>query len=321
MSRVANYELRSRIFQLEDTAGIYKLYRLYRRVEYCKLYGISAPPEYLPEFHDDEFAMAKSFYPSEWEECERIYKSDKARSYRLKIKMRYMLTVSKCYFLRLSFTDSVLQSTTPQTRRKYVTRFLTSLNCAYIANIDFGSNDVYIDDKGVERVGTAREHYHALVSVKLPKSKLSEWILNYGTLFAEPVRCSLTSTVRLSKYVSKLCNHAVKVTAKRGALLFSRKYKLPSTKTEFNNLVAPILAKGYVLGIRYDTNKTRFRSFKVTNTMSNKLVARCCMCGSIIPVLPSDMPSHTLTVTKGQKVKKYYFCSDCKEIYKVKTDC
>lgn len=308
MSRVTNYELRSRVFHLDDTERILQLYKLYRRVEYCKAYNLPLPVEYHSEVHDDDFLFLQAFYPSEWSECEKIFCADKERVRRLKIKVRYMLTISRCYFCTFTFSDSVLSLTSSKTRRRYVTRWLTSLDCAYIANLDFGADN-------------GREHYHALVAVKPSKSKLSEWILNYGLFHVEPVRSSLTSSVCLSKYVSKLCNHSVKVTCKRSALLFSRKYKLPSTQKEFKNLVAPILGKGNVLGIPCTTSLSRSCVLRPSlSSLSHSLVARCCMCGSIIPVLPSDMSKHTLTAVKGTKTKKYYFCSDCKSTYNVKTD-
>lgn len=310
MPRTTNYALRSRVFQLDETEKIYRLYKLYRRVEHCKDYGLSMPEEYHPEINNDDFEFLQAFYPAEWAECEKIYTADKSRSYRLKIKVRYMLTLSKCRFLTLTFTDAVLASTSEHTRRQYVRRWLASLDCAYIANVDYGSEN-------------NREHYHALVACRPTDKQLADWIFNYGALYSQPVRPSLGSTVRLSKYVSKLTNHAVKVTTRRTCLLFSRKHPLPSTYKELYNNVTLILDKGYVLRIENTVNTSKkgtYRVLKPSRSNNSSLLRRCTVCGSIIPVLPSQMKHHTLTRQIRGKSKKFYYCSECIRELKIKTD-
>ena len=78
----------------------------------------------------------------------------------------------------------------------------------YVANIDFGAQN-------------HREHYHAVIQCK--KIDASSWH-KYGAIFIEKVRNNGIGhdCERLSKYVSKLSNHAIKETTKRCSLLYSR---------------------------------------------------------------------------------------------------
>ena len=59
-------------------------------------------------------------------------------------------------FLTLTFTEEVLSTTSQSTRRQYVSRLLGAFKVPYIANIDFGNSEDYIDDKGNARKGTNR---------------------------------------------------------------------------------------------------------------------------------------------------------------------
>lgn len=151
------------------------------------------------------------------EEARKINKASFYRVRRLKNRITDMLTNGHCIFATFNFSDDVLNSTTQETRRQYVRKYLKQFNCMYVANIDFGSDKEYIDRKGQVRVGTNREHYHALICIdKLPLN----W--SYGYQFLEHVRVRKSSDVKLSKYISKLTNHAIKETTRRSCLIYSR---------------------------------------------------------------------------------------------------
>lgn len=151
------------------------------------------------------------------QEARKINKASFYRVKRLRDRVTNMLTSGHCIFCTFNFNDSVLNSTSAETRRKYVSRYLKSFNCQYVANIDFGSDKEYTDRKGNKRKGTSREHYHALVCIdRLPMN----W--SYGYQFLEHVRIKNSTDVKLSKYISKLSNHAIKETTKRSCLIYSR---------------------------------------------------------------------------------------------------
>jgi len=151
------------------------------------------------------------------EEARKINKAYFYRSKRLKERIATMLEEGHCIFCTFNFSDEVLNSTSMETRRRYVARHLKSFNCKYVANIDFGSDKEYIDRKGNKRQGTSREHYHALVCIdKLPMS----W--SYGHEWLEHVKVRDKTSKKLALYISKLSNHAIKESTKRSVLIYSR---------------------------------------------------------------------------------------------------
>ena len=78
----------------------------------------------------------------------------------------------------------------------------------YVANIDYGSKN-------------KREHYHALINCD--KVDFKSW-RKYGNINAKRVRNKdiESDKTKLSKYIAKLSNHAIKETTKRSCLIYSR---------------------------------------------------------------------------------------------------
>lgn len=145
------------------------------------------------------------------------------RKNRVLDKVGDMVRLGFCQFLTLTFRDDVLASTSRESRRRYVSRFL-KCNCSvYVANIDYGDDGnkrAYKDVQGVERVSTAREHYHALVVGDSIDYKA--WH-KYGAIKAEKVHSSDADCEKVSKYVAKLSNHAMKVNGGNAPrLIYSR---------------------------------------------------------------------------------------------------
>lgn len=166
---------------------------------------------------DDYFDLLLEYDYKDVKEARKINKAQYLRSKRLKDRITDMLTKGHCIFATFNFNDDVLNNTTQDTRRQYVRRYLKGFNCLYVANIDFGSDKEYIDRHGNTRKGTSREHYHALICIdKLPMN----W--QYGFQYLEHVRLSSKTDVKLSKYISKLTNHAIKETTKRSCVIYSR---------------------------------------------------------------------------------------------------
>lgn len=121
------------------------------------------------------------------------------------------------YFGTLTFNDETLQKTSEKTRRRYVSYYLKSISCDYIANIDFGDKEKNIQSN-------EREHYHCLIATD---SKPTSW--KYGFCKFELVGTSETDMKRVSKYIAKLTNHSLKVerTGKAKRLIYSRKNNHP----------------------------------------------------------------------------------------------
>lgn len=143
---------------------------------------------------------------SEYEECLKINKAYYERLKRLKDRVKGILTSGPSLFLTLTFTDDALERTSAEFRRIAVQRYLKQYNCKYVGNIDFGSKN-------------HREHYHALIGC----GRVDNESWKYGNIDFEKVRLrNYCDSLRLSKYINKLSNHAIKETTKRSALIYSR---------------------------------------------------------------------------------------------------
>lgn len=149
-------------------------------------------------------------YPRLYKECGRLYKARLSRVSRLKKRVSKMLTTGQCIFLTFTFCTGALENLSAQTRKDYVRRFLNSLNCPYVGNIDFGAKH-------------GREHYHALVQTDY----VCYTYFLYGGLKGIRVRIGANDTdvAKISRYIAKLTNHAIKETTKNSYILYSRKYK------------------------------------------------------------------------------------------------
>ncbi len=130
------------------------------------------------------------------------------RTARLKERIREAVLSGSAWFITITFSPETLAKTNEKTRRVYVSRWLKSLSPFYVANIDYGKT------KG-------REHYHAVITSdeRPPKT----W--SYGFLDILKVATTENDTKRISKYISKLTNHAIKHTTKSKRIIYSRQTK------------------------------------------------------------------------------------------------
>lgn len=164
-------------------------------------------PEEL-EAHFDAFYNDKD-YQDIMKVATSINHSSYKRRCRLHERIELMLKSSKCLFLTLTFTDKVLSSTSEETRRQYVRKFLKSFNTQYVANIDYGLQN-------------EREHYHCVIAIE----RINNSLWRYGNIDFERVNLSRqdieTSSKKLSKYIVKLTNHALKDTNKTCYVIYSR---------------------------------------------------------------------------------------------------
>lgn len=134
---------------------------------------------------------------------------------RLRRRISKMVLESPCCFLTLTFDDNKcsFENTSSETRRKYIRRYLKSLGCDYVANIDFGEEN-------------AREHYHAVVNLeKLSQKQIKEYFNKYGAIKVKKISCSKNDIRRLAHYINKLTNHAIKETCRGNRIIYSRKFK------------------------------------------------------------------------------------------------
>jgi len=122
-----------------------------------------------------------------------------------------MVNTNHAYFLTLTFNDSVFnRNLSPETRRRYIARFLKSECKEYVANIDFGSTN-------------NREHYHAVV---IPKTIIDfakyRKIFDNSNINYKRIIKGDKDIKKLSLYIAKLTNHALKENGFYKRLIYSR---------------------------------------------------------------------------------------------------
>lgn len=197
MKRNPNYKLKGVIIEEGDQVIVHKYDNLdYKKVSFLE--GLTIERDYM----DLQLSLGKQYIL----ECRRINIAYFSRKKRLKDRVNDLLHRGTCIFVTLTFRDDVLVSTTEETRRKYVQRYLKEKSDYYVANIDYGVDDLY----------THREHYHALLV-----SDFVERSWEYGFALHERVRTSSNPKV-IAKYISKLTNHAIKASTKRCCYIYSR---------------------------------------------------------------------------------------------------
>lgn len=170
-----------------------------------------------------------------YNEALKINRARYKRISRLQKKIGSMLRQSDTViFVTLTFSDETLQNTTKETRRRYVASYLSQFSDNYVANIDFGAKN-------------KREHYHAVIDTEIDLKLwqqnghiLAEYVQalddrkkrktvpkRYANLTPEEqaLKMAIDDEKRLSKYIAKLTNHAIKETAKGSRIIYGRKPK------------------------------------------------------------------------------------------------
>lgn len=194
---MANYELRS----VAINSGLLTRVKRTRRL---KFYAFKGNDINAALYHEYEALFDEAENKELYAEAVKAAASDFKRNNRLKNRISDFLSKGTCIFVTLTFRDSVLESTSADTRRQYVRKFLKCCSSYYVANIDFGDlND--------------REHYHGIVVCE--NVDMAGW--KYGYSYCERIKTT-SNRLRLAKYISKLANHAVKETCKRNHLIYSR---------------------------------------------------------------------------------------------------
>lgn len=152
--------------------------------------------------------------------CEKLYLSIYGRTRRLKNRLACIIEDAQCtdyglYFITMTFNDDYLNQTQEDYRRKLVQRLLNEFCRHYVGNIDFGNDDRF----------THREHYHAFISTDKIQALIKRFNeITDSYLYVEKYRITYhLSSKRLTKYVIKLGNHALKDSTKNNVLLYDRK--------------------------------------------------------------------------------------------------
>lgn len=212
---MANIDYKFKSYVLREHSDLIKRYKHAQLVSYCNdLYyndGVITKTflsDNKETLNDIEFDCFLNNRIKELNEVEKICNASIQRTKRLRNRIETILLNGDCLFITLTFNDSTLNSTTDIQRRHAVAKYLKLFNCLYVANVDFGSQN-------------HREHYHAVLGCS--SIDLSKW-RKYGNVNVQRIRNNSIelNKKRLSKYICKLSNHAIKETTKRSCLIYSR---------------------------------------------------------------------------------------------------
>lgn len=160
--------------------------------------------------------------------CRAIYNNHKSRSARLRHKIEKWNSIGSLYFLTLTFSPEAMERSSDDSRRQAVRRYLSDLGILFCANVDYGDQN-------------EREHYHAVIcspedlpgSWKKDKGQMflvspffESWAQSYGYYNLQRIRLDpeTCDSRRISKYISKLTNHALKKSASGSRFVCNRKF-------------------------------------------------------------------------------------------------
>ena len=184
-----------------------KAYRLYQ-MEVNGLYYPSLKNYSFDKLNNDKKTFIERYGYTTLKVANNLNHAFYKRVARLKERIREAVESGSAYFITITFNNDTLSKTNEKTRRLYITRWLKTLSPFYVANIDYGKT-------------TGREHYHAVITSDQRPPKT--W--PYGFIDILKVKTTDNDTTRISKYISKLTNHAIKNTTKSKRIIYSRKSK------------------------------------------------------------------------------------------------
>ena len=181
------------------------------RKEYHIAYGIYKKDDYKDNSTIKElealFNEYKAFYGEQWKVAFQVINNKYRRTKKLRRKIEPIVLSNEGQFITMTFRDDVLDTTSEATRRTYVMRYLKSVSPKfYVANIDYGKKK-------------SREHYHAVIKGHID---YKPW-RKYGSINSKLIRATDKDNEKISKYITKLTNHAIKKTTKQPKLIYSRK--------------------------------------------------------------------------------------------------
>lgn len=159
--------------------------------------------------NDEEIASILFDLPSEdVKECERIRNNSLRQRNKIETHLNFLMDGNwHLLFLTLTFSDECLAGTSFKTRKTRIVRLLSSIFDDYIVNVDYGKEN-------------EREHYHAIVSsIEKPvkdkdghmRIKSLDDRYRYGFYEIEEIRRHEKDKMKLSRYVTKLTMHSIKV--------------------------------------------------------------------------------------------------------------
>lgn len=180
--------------------------------------------EYYQIVEQLENQLVSEISPAGFVQCQQLENNRYKRVQRLRKRLKNMLeNDNDAYFITFTFDDDHIDKSNDKTKRVMVSRVLRECATDYVANVDYGGDSEYIDNKGQLRTATERIHFHALANNPIDKDK---W--PYGFIRIDKVRKStpeekMESLRLLPLYIDKFTNHAMKKSTNNLSLIYSRR--------------------------------------------------------------------------------------------------
>ena len=168
----------------------------------------------LQNYNKEKYKHFKYYLPFEYnEDFERMLSARYMKVSRLKRRFVYLCCTYKyLYFVTFTFDDYYLNKS-DKTHKRLIKDSLLSFDNNYkiILNADYGSKN-------------ERLHFHAIVGTN-KKNNLDKHLKDNYPCFTKTERIYISneSISKLSKYINKLSNHAVKDTTQKSRLFYNFK--------------------------------------------------------------------------------------------------
>lgn len=180
--------------------------------------------EYYEIIKQLENQLINEISPFGFHHCQQIENNGYNRVQRLRARIKTILeNENPAYFITFTFTDEYINKLNDKSKRVIVSRVLKNKCSNYVANVDYGGDSEYIDNKGQLRKATARIHFHAVADAPIDKT---DWPYGWMTCIKvrdETEQEKLDSIGRIPPYLDKLTKHAKKRSTNGLTPIYSRK--------------------------------------------------------------------------------------------------
>ena len=187
-------------------------------ISYSDLEKVANKIEKSQAYYNEADYQLSNYSDIELNEASKVNYASYKRVKRLQSRARDIILSNRAIFLTLTFNSDVFENMSKETRKQKITRFLKKTCINYFANIDFGGKN-------------GQEHYHALVVPKDEKINCYEYkeLFYDANINFKKVVYKLDgnnnielASKRISKYITKLSNHAIKETTQQNKIIYSR---------------------------------------------------------------------------------------------------
>lgn len=168
----------------------------------------------LKEYNKQKYYHFRNYIP--FEENEQFEKLLSARYMKVsRLKRRFIYLITKCknlYFVTFTFSDLYINKS-DKTHKRLIKNALSTFDINYkiILNADYGTKN-------------ERLHFHAIIGTE-SDANLDKHLKEFYPCFTktEKIKVSNDSIKKISKYINKLSNHAIKSSTLKSRIFYNFK--------------------------------------------------------------------------------------------------